>query len=151
MKVSFDPFNCALDQRNRAESDHYPASSDHARDHDPHSQSQYGAPQPGPQGGPQLPPGWTAQWDQNSQRWYYLEQATGRTQWEPPASYGQQSGYGGYPSSGHEGQHGGGAHYGEHGKEQKKGGGKMGVLAGAAGGLAGGGLVGHAMGRLLHL
>jgi hypothetical protein len=32
-----------------------------------------------------MPPGWVQQWDQNSQRWYYVEQATGRTQWDPPA------------------------------------------------------------------
>lgn len=38
----------------------------------------YGAPPP-------MPPGWTQQWDQNSQRWFYIEQATGRTQWDPPA------------------------------------------------------------------
>ena len=45
--------------------------------------------------GPTLPPGWTAQWDQNSQRWYYLEQATGRTQWDLP-----QPSQAGYPPSG---------------------------------------------------
>ncbi|CEG68007.1 hypothetical protein CU097_005574 [Rhizopus azygosporus] len=33
---------------------------------------------------PQLPPGWIALWDEGSQRYYYLEQATGRTQWELP-------------------------------------------------------------------
>ena len=38
----------------------------------------YGAPPP-------MPPGWTQQWDQNSQRWFYIEQATGRTQWDPPS------------------------------------------------------------------
>jgi hypothetical protein len=32
-----------------------------------------------------MPPGWLAQWDQNSQRWYYVDQSTGRTQWDPPA------------------------------------------------------------------
>lgn len=32
-----------------------------------------------------MPPGWVAQWDQNGQRWYYIDQATGRSQWEPPA------------------------------------------------------------------
>jgi hypothetical protein len=31
-----------------------------------------------------MPPGWVQQWDQNSQRWYYVEQATGRMQWDPP-------------------------------------------------------------------
>ncbi|RMZ67410.1 WW Rsp5 WWP [Pyrenophora seminiperda CCB06] len=39
----------------------------------------YGAPPP-------MPPGWTQQWDQNSQRWFYIEQATGRTQWDPPSN-----------------------------------------------------------------
>ena len=38
----------------------------------------YGAPPP-------MPPGWIQQWDQNSQRWFYIEQATGRTQWDPPS------------------------------------------------------------------
>ncbi|KAG1137534.1 hypothetical protein G6F37_011149 [Rhizopus arrhizus] len=33
---------------------------------------------------PQLPAGWIALWDESSQRYYYLEQATGRTQWELP-------------------------------------------------------------------
>jgi hypothetical protein len=33
-----------------------------------------------------MPPGWTQQWDQNSQRWFYIEQATGRTQWDPPSN-----------------------------------------------------------------
>jgi hypothetical protein len=32
----------------------------------------------------QLPPGWLQQFDQQSQRFYYVEQATGRTQWEVP-------------------------------------------------------------------
>ncbi|KAF1914207.1 hypothetical protein BDU57DRAFT_549431 [Ampelomyces quisqualis] len=41
---------------------------------------------PAPMGAPPpMPPGWVQQWDQNSQRWYYVEQATGRTQWDPPA------------------------------------------------------------------
>src|ERR1700753_3264443 len=32
----------------------------------------------------QLPPGWIMQWDPNSRRHFFVEQATGRTQWEPP-------------------------------------------------------------------
>lgn len=32
-----------------------------------------------------MPPGWVAQFDQSSQRWFYIDQATGRSQWEPPA------------------------------------------------------------------
>lgn len=34
---------------------------------------------------PSLPPGWVQRWDASNQRWYYLEQATGNTQLEPPA------------------------------------------------------------------
>jgi hypothetical protein len=36
--------------------------------------------------GPILPPGWVQQWDPNTQQVYYLEQATGLTQWVPPMS-----------------------------------------------------------------
>ncbi|KAL8940794.1 MAG: hypothetical protein Q9216_002620 [Gyalolechia sp. 2 TL-2023] len=56
----------------------------------PYGQQAYGAPPPMHQpssGGPPLPPGWISQWDPNSQRYYYLEQATGRTQWDPPQPY----------------------------------------------------------------
>lgn len=64
-----------------------------------YGQSQaYGAPPPShapSTGGPPLPPGWIAQWDQNSQRYYYLDQATGRTQWELP-----QPSQGSYPPPG---------------------------------------------------
>ncbi|KAI4217888.1 MAG: hypothetical protein LQ349_008969 [Xanthoria aureola] len=64
-----------------------------------YGQSQaYGAPPPShapSTGGPPLPPGWIAQWDQNSQRYYYLDQATGRTQWELP-----QPPQGSYPPPG---------------------------------------------------
>lgn len=113
---------------------------------------------------PALPPGWLAQWDQGSQRWYYLEQATGRTQWELPAFAGGPPGgpppggdhravpYGtpdakhGHGSSGYDGAKKGDDHKAKDGK-----GGKGGMMAGAAGGLAvgaiGGGLVGHAMGK----
>jgi hypothetical protein len=42
---------------------------------------------PAPMGAPPpMPPGWVQQWDQGSQRWYYVEQATGRTQWDPPSN-----------------------------------------------------------------
>jgi hypothetical protein len=79
-------------------------------------------------GGPpgQLPPGWIQQWDANSQRYYYVEQATGRTQWEPPLMYqgagmhGQPEGYGheGYRGHDSEGYHG--APYGVHDKKNKE-------------------------------
>ncbi|RMD41186.1 hypothetical protein DV735_g3965, partial [Chaetothyriales sp. CBS 134920] len=77
---------------------HQSSVSDHAQ----HQQGSYSAPPP-PQAGqaslPPLPPGWIAQWDQNSQRYFYVEQATGRTQWEAPvAAYGAHSGYGAPPS-----------------------------------------------------
>ncbi|KAL1959066.1 hypothetical protein VTO42DRAFT_3307 [Malbranchea cinnamomea] len=40
-------------------------------------------------GGPSAPPptvpeGWLAQWESRSQRWYYVQRATGRSQWEVP-------------------------------------------------------------------
>ncbi|KAJ3487805.1 hypothetical protein NLI96_g3293 [Meripilus lineatus] len=34
----------------------------------------------------QLPPGWSAEWDATHQRYLFVENATGRTQWEPPAA-----------------------------------------------------------------
>ncbi|KAI8615478.1 hypothetical protein BC830DRAFT_1168573 [Chytriomyces sp. MP71] len=35
--------------------------------------------------GPNLPAGWTAQWSAQFQRNYFIEIATGKSQWEPPA------------------------------------------------------------------
>ncbi|KAF9697787.1 hypothetical protein EKO04_004213 [Ascochyta lentis] len=32
------------------------------------------------------PAGWSQHWDHGSQRYYYIEQATGRSQWEPPTN-----------------------------------------------------------------
>lgn len=155
-------------------------------------QSQYGQPsydqQPygshaaapsGPLSGPPgVAPGWTAQWDANSQRWYYLEQATGRTQWDPPPF---QPAYGAYPSSGpgnveppnsynrdapHGTPYGGqpyesgqyGTHqgqypaqpFGEQQKEKKKKDkGHGGLMAGAAGGLAVGAVGGALVGHAM--
>ncbi|KDQ58689.1 hypothetical protein JAAARDRAFT_176744 [Jaapia argillacea MUCL 33604] len=34
----------------------------------------------------QLPPGWAAEWDATHQRYLFIETASGRTQWEPPAT-----------------------------------------------------------------
>lgn len=65
-------------------------------------QQQYGAPppsHPGPPGQPPLPPGWTTQFDQSSQRWYFVETATGRTQWDPPAM--SHGGYAPPPTGGY--------------------------------------------------
>jgi len=58
-----------------------------------------GAPPPPfgqPHGAPVCPPGWNAQFDQNSQRWYYVEHATGRTSWEMPSG----AAVGGYGAAG---------------------------------------------------
>merc|ERR1719461_1629487 len=37
-----------------------------------------------PNAKPQVPPGWTAQFDNNTQMWYYINNATLATQWEVP-------------------------------------------------------------------
>lgn len=144
----------------------------------PYGQQQtYGAPPshpPSSGGPPQLPPGWISQWDPNSQRYYYLEQATGRTQWDPPQPY-NQSGFApppmGAPNMGHDsyggqqGQptgyysqettqtfqdpHGGGMKEVTQKTEKKSG--KGGMLAAGAGGLAvgavGGAVLAHEMGE----
>ncbi|KAI9332657.1 hypothetical protein BDR26DRAFT_869096 [Obelidium mucronatum] len=47
------------------------------------AQPQYQPPPPPQQ--PQLPPGWIAQWNQQYQRNFYVETATGKSQWEVPA------------------------------------------------------------------
>ncbi|PVF93867.1 hypothetical protein CPB86DRAFT_876799 [Serendipita vermifera] len=41
----------------------------------------------------ELPPGWEAQWNEEHQRYLFIEVESGHTQWEPPThdSYGQQS------------------------------------------------------------
>lgn len=49
----------------------------------PHQQQHFGG------GGPPPPPeGWRQEFDRQTQRWYYINLSTGRSQWEPP-SYGQ--------------------------------------------------------------
>ncbi|KAL4947699.1 hypothetical protein BDW69DRAFT_108824 [Aspergillus filifer] len=127
---------------------------------DPYSHSQGGyppqPPQPqynhNPSGGPPLPPGWTAQFDQASGRWYYIEQATGISRWEPPtqtAPYGQYGApqvpqYGGaYPSHGGDpyaqGQSYNPNPYPAHGPPPGAGG--YGLAVGAVGGA----LIGHAL------
>ncbi|ORZ15742.1 hypothetical protein BCR42DRAFT_42182 [Absidia repens] len=45
---------------------------------------------------PQVPDGWLALWDETSQRYYFVNQATGVTQWDHPQAQQQDSGY---PSS----------------------------------------------------
>lgn len=54
-----------------------------------YNQGQY-APQPNyqpPSNKPPLPQGWVAQFDQQYQRWFYVEIASGRSQWEAPGGY----------------------------------------------------------------
>jgi hypothetical protein len=51
----------------------------------PLPQQNYGQPPYSP------PPGWSQHWDHRSQRYYYVEQATGRSQWEPAANQYSQS------------------------------------------------------------
>ncbi|KAG9029729.1 COPII subunit [Tulasnella sp. JGI-2019a] len=41
---------------------------------------------------PQLPPGWTAHWDDTHQRHLFTDQTTGQTQWEPPVQAVAQPG-----------------------------------------------------------
>lgn len=47
----------------------------------PPPQQNYGLPLYSP------PAGWCQHWHHDSQRYYYIEQATGRSQWEPPAHH----------------------------------------------------------------
>ncbi|KAJ3076182.1 hypothetical protein HDU99_001382 [Rhizoclosmatium hyalinum] len=49
----------------------------------PPQQAYSPAPAPPPQQ-PALPPGWIAQWNAQYQRNFYVETATGKSQWEPP-------------------------------------------------------------------
>ncbi|KAL9038438.1 MAG: hypothetical protein Q9214_005281, partial [Letrouitia sp. 1 TL-2023] len=156
-KASPPPFeNIALAEPDIAEvarNEAYPPS---------HSEPQYGydAPPPiqQPYSGapPPLPPGWVAQWDQNSQRYYYVEQATGRTQWElPQGGPPPPGGYGG-PAPGYMAQSQYNEYTDDHGEvhkeyhqEEKKKSGHGGMLAAGAGGLAvgaiGGALVADAL------
>ncbi|KAI5784709.1 WW domain protein [Geopyxis carbonaria] len=54
---------------------------------------QHYASQPNPNDG--LPPGWVARWADDRNTWVYVEEQTGRWQWERPAYYGGGGG-GGY-------------------------------------------------------
>jgi hypothetical protein len=99
---------------------------------------------------PQLPPGWIQQWDANSQRYYYVEQATGRTQWEPPMMYpggavpGQHYEYG-QPGHGDEAYRD--SHYGQ--GEQKDSHTGMALAGGAALGAVGGAWAMHEHSKML--
>ncbi|ERF75764.1 hypothetical protein EPUS_01594 [Endocarpon pusillum Z07020] len=119
------------------EETHYGQSSQHGEQAQQYGQSSYGqgphyggAPAPGLTNvDSSLPPGWIKQWDSTSQRWYFVQQATGRTQWEPPVliaqSYGEQNTY---PSTG--------GHYEQHHDSTMKAKGHS-TMGAAAGGLAG--------------
>ncbi|KAK7897946.1 hypothetical protein LTR67_004578 [Exophiala xenobiotica] len=133
----------------------HPATDQH-RDFDQNSNIYNQYPPYGQQPGPQLPPGWIAQWDGNSQRWYYLEQATGRTQWElwnvPPGGPPEfQQGYGhamlAVPYMQGHGEHSR-EYYTDSGSggQQKKGSGMGGMVAAGLGGAAIGAIAGHALG-----
>ena len=95
---------------------------------------------------PPLPPGWEQVWDHNAQRYYYLERATGRTQWEFPNAYpgetipGQH--YDSHGSYGHEAQHGS-----YHGEEKKDGHTGMALAGGVAVGAVGGAWAAHEYGE----
>lgn len=151
-------------------------------DFNPIEQSYGGAP-PGPvysppRDKPPIPQGWIPQFDQQHQRWYYVEEASGRSQWEAPGfnaggggsdtrggpdpSYGGAPGYGG----GAPGYGGGAPGYGsppppqQYGgypgsspypqqQQQEKKSGSSGMLLGAAGGLAAGAVGGALLANAL--
>lgn len=111
-----------------------------------------------------MPPGWTQQWDQNSQRWFYVEQATGRTQWDPPSHlppgpYAPPAAGAPYvPAAGHDERglfgntHGHQGHdYTASGQatneaEKKKGHSTAMLAAAGIGGIAAGAFIGHQLG-----
>ncbi|KAI8931061.1 hypothetical protein NX059_012072 [Plenodomus lindquistii] len=68
-----------------------PPQQDHTYNRPP-SQS-YSSPVPPPHPPQQCttaPPGWKQAFDTRNQRWYYIDLATGRSQWEPPQSQNTQ-------------------------------------------------------------
>ncbi|KAH7412076.1 hypothetical protein DE146DRAFT_603414, partial [Phaeosphaeria sp. MPI-PUGE-AT-0046c] len=46
-----------------------------------------------PAQGPPAPKGWSQEFDHRSQRWYYREYSTGRSQWEPPSMLQHRRGH----------------------------------------------------------
>lgn len=141
------------------------------------TEQSYGGAPPGPvysppRDKPPIPQGWIPQFDQQYQRWYYVEEASGRSQWEAPGfnagggsdtrgdpshggapSYGGGPGYGGAPGYGapppqQYGGYPGGSPYPQQQEKQKSG--SSGMLLGAAGGIAagavGGALLANALG-----
>lgn len=97
---------------------------------------------------PPLPPGWFQAWEPSIQRAYFVEEPTGRSQWEPPGAgpYGAGE-YGSPLPPGAEGEEGA---Y-EDPEQRKKSDKKKYLAAGAAGlalGAAGGAFIAHEMGML---
>ncbi|KAF2868619.1 hypothetical protein BDV95DRAFT_609533 [Massariosphaeria phaeospora] len=113
-----------------------------------------------------MPPGWVQQWDQSSQRWYYVEQPTGCTQWDPPmrATPARQGPYappaGQYGGQNERGLFGNTHDHSDHGydhrqnqyavdkdkKKKKDKGHSTAMLAGASvAGLGAGALIGHSL------
>ncbi|KAF2832696.1 hypothetical protein CC86DRAFT_366420 [Ophiobolus disseminans] len=45
-----------------------------------------------PPQGPPAPTGWSQEFDPRTQRWYYLEHATGHSQWDPPSLFQNRRG-----------------------------------------------------------
>ncbi|KAI8642867.1 hypothetical protein BD408DRAFT_415758 [Parasitella parasitica] len=68
---------------------------------------------------PQLPPGWIALWDETTQRYYYVDQATGTTQWEIPSGASKAT-EAGMPSVGEASSYGGGGGAGAGGYPQQQ-------------------------------
>jgi hypothetical protein len=151
------------------------ATSVHSYDNAAHNAYGHPPPQgpPAPYGAPPpMPPGWLAQWDQTNNRWYYVEQASGRSQWDPPAfspspagpyapppmhgygqgGYGGPNQYGGAFGHDERGLFGDHSHHGDEKHKdykEKKDKGHSSMFAAGAGGLAvgaiGGAVIAHEM------
>lgn len=99
----------------------------------------------GGNGPPPCPPPWRAHWDQQADRWIFVNEQTGQRQFEHPGQgggYSQQGGYGGQ-----QGGYGGGYNSGgppPQTQTEHHGGGGYGKMAlGAAAGIAGGMFLAH--------
>lgn len=132
-----------------------PPGYDRPYEQPPYDRSPYSAPAPAaalpPDPPPPLPTGWHQEWEPSLRRAFWVEDATGRAQWEPPYGPPPGEGYGyfappaGSPAGAYEDRGGG---YGE--EEKSSNAGKY-VAAGVAG-LAVGGIAGavveHEIGEL---
>ncbi|RYP07008.1 hypothetical protein DL764_002831 [Monosporascus ibericus] len=118
----------------------------------PQQQHHYGRPPPPavgpvyspPPNKPPIPVGWIPQYDPRYQRWYYAEEATGRTQWEAPEYRPPGPDRRGYGS---QEQHGYGAHGGYENSDRahRQGHGSSGAMLGAAAGGVAAGAIGGAL------